>query len=103
MDKSGWDLELLEDLFVHQDVALIKSIPIAEHKQEDKLIWIHEDQGNYSVKSCYKKLQGSFTSQQVPFWTKVWRMHLPPKIKAFLWQLFSKSLPTVDQLRARRV
>lgn len=48
VEKSGWDLELLEDLFVHDDVALIKSVPIAEHQQEDKLIWMEEEQGNKS-------------------------------------------------------
>nr|GMC57892.1 uncharacterized protein LOC109177101 [Ipomoea batatas] len=48
VEKSGWDLELLEDLFVHDDVALIKSVSIAEHQQEDKLIWMEEEQGNKS-------------------------------------------------------
>nr|GMC90723.1 FT-interacting protein 1-like [Ipomoea batatas] len=38
MEKSDWDVELLEDLFADEDVSLIKSIPIADSPQRDRLI-----------------------------------------------------------------
>ncbi|XP_019181959.1 PREDICTED: uncharacterized protein LOC109177106 [Ipomoea nil] len=96
MDKYDWDGEILDDLFVQEDVSLIKSIPIPTSHHEDRLIWVNEENGVYTVKSCYRKLQIPLQNQQPPFWTYVWKMKLPPKIKSFVWHLCSNSLPTTD-------
>ncbi|XP_019189724.1 PREDICTED: uncharacterized protein LOC109184133 isoform X2 [Ipomoea nil] len=74
-----------------------------EVKQHDRIIWVKDDKGVYTVKSCYQKLQGTFLTDQIPFRTKAWKLKLPPKIKTFFWQLCSSTLPTVDLLRLRRV
>ncbi|XP_019186549.1 PREDICTED: uncharacterized protein LOC109181254 [Ipomoea nil] len=36
-------------------------------------------------------------------WSKIWNLHVPPKVKCFCWQLASAFLPTRDALAAKRV
>ncbi|XP_019181954.1 PREDICTED: uncharacterized protein LOC109177101 [Ipomoea nil] len=72
MEKYDWDCEILDDLFVQEDVSLIKSIPIPTSHHEDRLIWVNEENGVYTVKSCYRKLQIPLQNQQPPFWTDLW-------------------------------
>ncbi|KAJ9176771.1 hypothetical protein P3X46_012050 [Hevea brasiliensis] len=35
------------------------------------------------------------------FWKSVWKIHLPPKLKIFLWSLLHDKLPTNDLIHAR--
>lgn len=103
VEKTDWDAELLNDIFEQEDVSWIKSIPIVDCHHRDKLIWKEDEKGVYTVKSCYGKLQNPLHNQQPLYWTSMWRMKLPPKIKSFFWQLCSNSLPTVDNLLAKHV
>nr|GMD10743.1 uncharacterized protein LOC109179787 [Ipomoea batatas] len=70
------------------EVEQINNIP-AEVKCADKIIWIDDEKGDYSVKNCYKRLMSPTSIDVDPFSTKVWKMRLPPKIKSFLWQVCS--------------
>ncbi|XP_031106110.1 uncharacterized protein LOC116010736 [Ipomoea triloba] len=129
--EPRWNDTLLNSLFNHEDLISIKSIPLPDSKMPDsiksiplpdskmpdkmiwmalpdskmpdKMIWMEDMKGVYTVKSCYKSLMGNYQSTQVPFWTKAWKFMLPPKIKAFFWQLCSNSLPTHDRLRTRNI
>ncbi|XP_031096851.1 uncharacterized protein LOC116001092 [Ipomoea triloba] len=101
--EPRWNDTLLDSLFNHEDLISIKSIPLPDSKMPDKMIWMEDMKGVYTVKSCYKSLMGNYQSTQVPFWTKAWKFMLPPKIKAFFWQLCSNSLPTHDRLRTRNI
>nr|GMC97621.1 uncharacterized protein LOC109164833 [Ipomoea batatas] len=56
-EKSGWDEDILADIFDEEDAAIIKFILIVDVKIEDKIIWIGEENGEYSVRNCYNKLQ----------------------------------------------
>lgn len=67
---STWNADLIASLFNHTDRDLILSIPLPETPSNDKIIWLHEEKGNYSVWSCYKLLRGILHQDQVPFWTR---------------------------------
>lgn len=103
MSKTNWDGEILTDIFSQHDVQQIKCIPIAENQPADRIIWTTEDKGEYTVKCCYRILQGTMLVSQKPFWTRMWKMRLPPKIKAFFWKLCSGILPTTVLLRTKMV
>lgn len=54
--KTSWEDNLLVNLFNQQEVNLIKSIPISDTKCGDKIIWVEEEKGDFTVKSCYGNL-----------------------------------------------
>lgn len=103
MQKDGWENDILKDLFSEADVSQILSIPVAETKIADHLIWMGEKKGNFSVSSCYKMLQSNHNDDPVPTWSKMWKLRLPPKVKIFCWQLNTHSLPTYGMLRTKQI
>uniref|UniRef100_A0A803P1R5 RNase H type-1 domain-containing protein n=1 Tax=Cannabis sativa TaxID=3483 RepID=A0A803P1R5_CANSA len=54
---GSWDSEILDDLFEDRDKKLIMDIPLHISQGKDKLNWIYETSGFYSVKITYKLLQ----------------------------------------------
>nr|GLL33094.1 uncharacterized protein LOC109167502 [Ipomoea trifida] len=74
MDKSGWDEEILDDIFVADDKEKILRIPLSLSDHEDRIIWNREEKGSYSVRSCYKALSGYHIAQQNSRWTKLWHL-----------------------------
>ncbi|XP_019172068.1 PREDICTED: uncharacterized protein LOC109167502 [Ipomoea nil] len=99
----SWNATLIGSTFSQVDRDLILSIPLPNSPTNDKIIWMHDEKGKFTVRSCYKHILGNMDHLQPPFWTRAWKLNLPPKIKSFLWQLCSSSLPTCDNLRSRHV
>lgn len=54
--KDCWDTNLLQDMFNHRDIELIKTIPISKNVQQDSWFWILEQSGLFTLKSCYRNL-----------------------------------------------
>lgn len=106
LDGTGWDTDLILDIFVEDKAYLILSIPV--HPEErDRWYWRKEKLGTYSVKSAYSLIQDSKTQHSTignsGLWRRLWNLQIPPKIKSFLWRACSECFPTKDLLRARRV
>ncbi|KAI5347913.1 hypothetical protein L3X38_000800 [Prunus dulcis] len=58
---------------------------------EDKCIWQPTSNGQFSVKTAYNTFyldEGSANSK----WDFIWKLHVPPKVKTFLWLLCPKKL-----------
>ncbi|CAH9083997.1 unnamed protein product [Cuscuta epithymum] len=100
---EDWDLDILKDLFNERDIDLIRSIPISNRLVEDRLIWSGEQNGCFSVKSCYRQVVGEFRPEEWLGWTAMWKFQLPPKIKHFFWQVCTNCLPTTSNLIRRGV
>ncbi|CAH9106024.1 unnamed protein product, partial [Cuscuta epithymum] len=100
---EDWDLDILKDLFNERDIDLIRSIPISNRLVEDRLIWSGEQNGCFSVKSCYRQVVGEFRQEEWLGWTAMWKFQLPPKIKHFFWQVCTNCLPTTSNLIRRGV
>ena len=43
------------------------------------------------------------SSNNSPFWQKLWKICVPPKIKNFIWRAATNCLPTKEILRRRHV
>ncbi|XP_058727076.1 uncharacterized protein LOC131598498 [Vicia villosa] len=93
------------------DVSHISSIPLSFHLPEDKLIWHHESNGEYSVRSAYH-IQGGMRNTDRPgsssldyhgFWKQLWKLKVNPKIKNFMWRVIKNILPTKENLRNKGV
>ncbi|XP_031099714.1 uncharacterized protein LOC116003913 [Ipomoea triloba] len=100
-DGSGWDVECVKDVFNVQDANAILNIPVSLHKPPNAWVWTGESKGNYSVKSCYRLLCGEI--QQHEPWNLIWKLHDPPKVKLFYWQLASSILPMLDALLTKHI
>ncbi|XP_031112245.1 uncharacterized protein LOC116016226 [Ipomoea triloba] len=98
-----WDEDSIVNIFNERDANLILSIPIAKTKREDELFWPEEDNGKFSVKSCYRVLSTVPRNITEEKWTSMWNLWLPAKIKNFFWQACTQCLPTADRLIAKKV
>ncbi|KAJ1685322.1 hypothetical protein LUZ63_016712 [Rhynchospora breviuscula] len=109
LPTSGlWDIQKLLTMLNMSSALHILSNPQkipTTTGQPDRLVWIPERSGTFSVKSAYKTIQLS-RQQTTPaqphpvdfFWKNI---SLKPKIKLFLWKLCAKALPTCSRLAAR--
>lgn len=110
LSTRRWNLELLREVFVPEDVNLIwKHQPVIA--RPDGFLWKHNRSGNFSVKSAYALaqelkirkdfpevlIQPSFNSVK----EKVWKVSTAPKIRTFIWKALSDALPVVDLISKR--
>ena len=105
--RVAWDEDLVRDMFNPRDAQLILNIPLSSDRQEDSWFWAFESSGQFSVKSTYKYLQLGAEVDTQPghnnFWSKIWKLRVPPKVKDLLWRASSNCLPTKVQLRLKFV
>ena len=92
------------------DKEMVMSIPISWQGGVDYLAWHFEKNEQYSVKSGYQlaisnKIResgsNSFVSQS--WWLRMWRLHIPPKVKIFVWRACLNAFPSLQNLCTRKV
>lgn len=94
----GWDDEILRDICNDRDRKLIETIPIPIRSREDSWFWLMEDKDDFTVRSCYRKLQGDIHCPDAIFWKRIWSLKLPSKILNFVWRTCRNCLPTAGAL-----
>lgn len=70
-ELGGWDVDILNDICNERDRNLIQQISISVRSKEDSWFWMLEDKGNFTVRSCYRKLRGEVTCLDGDFLEKV--------------------------------
>ncbi|XP_026416490.1 uncharacterized protein LOC113311920 [Papaver somniferum] len=91
-ENNTWDLDLLQSLFVLEDVKKISSLRINTNKK-DELKWVHTRSGNFTIKSTYNVYMNiSRSVEDTYFWKKVWSLDCLPKIKYFMWKISAEML-----------
>jgi ribonuclease HI len=104
---KSWDTNKVLSLFPETMAAAILNTPLLEEVKEDRLVWIFENHGNYSVKSGYRNYIKSTTAgdntRVEGAWSSLWRVAAPPKTKHLLWRICRGCLPTRVRLRGRHV
>lgn len=102
-----WNVDLAHTLFPLQVVRDIVTTPVLQASIDDRRIWRFTSDGLYTVKSGYRiyceevvnknhlKMDGS--------WPTIWSLHVPPKVRSFLWRAHRGCLPTRMKLRSRHV
>ena len=80
----------------------------------DKMYWLHHKTGAYTVRLGYhvarmlsREKTGvgecSRPSRGSHLWAKLWKLHVPNKIKIFGWRVCQNILPTKDALFRRKI
>ncbi|CAN1241903.1 Putative ribonuclease H protein At1g65750 [Linum perenne] len=103
----SWDEELLEELFVPEDVeAILRILPLTDNG-EDAMIWHVSSDGAYSVKSAYKEVTERAPNRDQlrvqGAWKLLWEMNLPPKTLHFAWRVGRGILPLRQTLQRRNL
>ncbi|CAN1164032.1 Putative ribonuclease H protein At1g65750 [Linum perenne] len=102
-----WDEEHVYSLFNDKDAAIILSMPLPRSLGSDYLIWHFDKLGRYSVRSAYRAYMERVVRREhlviVGNWTAIWRTHLLPKVKHFIWCLGRGVLFTKESLHQRGI
>jgi len=112
-----WDVQLIQDIFWPEDVAVIMQIPI-DHDMDDLPAWHFDAKGLFSVKSAYMvavsrrdvkagrdaSTSGSSRGDNGDFeWYRIWKLQIPNIVKMFMWRLAHNSLPVRKNVSRRGV
>ncbi|KAK2653505.1 hypothetical protein Ddye_013361 [Dipteronia dyeriana] len=86
-DSGGWNIDLLHNIVIAEDVDQILSF-------NDSLIWHFDKSGEYSVRIGYRVAKGmalvgvpsaSSLEDLASWWRTLWRLKISSKIKLFMW------------------
>ena len=51
-ESGEWNLNLINQVFFHEDATSILSIPLSHHKPKDRMIWAFTPKGCFTVNSA---------------------------------------------------
>ncbi|BFG21667.1 hypothetical protein CerSpe_079410 [Prunus speciosa] len=116
MDKVShqWNFQNVDMVLDRETKDAIRSIPIGNVGNPDRIVWPWSANGEYSVKSGYHRIHAlrfdlsgvSAHSSHIinpVVWKELWSLVSQPKIKLFLWRLLSRSLATCLNLFRRKI
>jgi hypothetical protein len=102
-----WDKCRIESIFPTHIAKRIFGIPLFDTLEDDKLAWVDNTNGVYSVKSGYKvmlNITGKLHEVSLhESWHSLWNISAPPKAKHLLWRICQGCLPTRMRLQEKRV
>ena len=90
---NDWEMEEIQRL-----ISLISNKNISQ-KERDKIFWLVDKKGEYTVKANYRHLEGD-TSEDIPTGL-IWNNCIPPKVSVFTWEVWWSKVLTMDHLKKR--
>ncbi|XP_026410873.1 uncharacterized protein LOC113306111 [Papaver somniferum] len=101
-----WNIELINSFFTLENAQKIANIRIP-FTGDDRLVWLHTKNGEFSVKTCYKALYGEINylhnpHPSQPTYKALWSFPTLHKIHLFLWKCIENALPTGVRLSQYR-
>ncbi|KAF7835257.1 cAMP-regulated phosphoprotein-like protein [Senna tora] len=107
-ESNSWNLQLVHQSFDTTVAEEILKIPLSKRVREDGWMWVLSNTGVFTVKTAYKAMHQSYTSNNrwvahKGVWKRVWNMNVPPKIRNFMWRACRNILPTCTMLRNRGI
>ncbi|KAF3436812.1 hypothetical protein FNV43_RR19565 [Rhamnella rubrinervis] len=101
-DGRDWNREVLDNLCVRDSVEAIMKIDWPSLQQEDKLLWLGDAAGNFSVKSCYMEIiKHRAANEADPIWNLLWKSCIHERLKVHLWRMAAEVLPTRERIATR--
>ena len=102
----------IDRLFLPDEAATIKAIPLSLFDQTDLPFWPYTRDGVFSIKSGYHRsmeledieLNGA-TNDGItsPVWKAIRRMQVPNRVKSLVWRAGRNALPTRINLVRRHI
>ena len=110
-DTRRWRADLVKSLFLPFEARTILNIPISYNLLEDKIIWVGNNKGVFTVKSAScvalnmvdssEEGESSYGDPRDLLWKKVWHLNIPSKIIIFAWRACVDALLTMVNLQKR--
>ncbi|CAJ2674072.1 unnamed protein product [Trifolium pratense] len=101
------DSHVINNLFDQGTADAILRTPLFQQVTSDKLVWKAEKKGNYTVKIAYRlcveELLDTSHLSRPGFWSGIWRLKVPPKVKNLLWRICRGCFPTRARLRDKGI
>lgn len=100
-------------MLYREEAEAIFYIPLSKRLLPDTVVWLPKKDGEYSVQSGYftarkvqKELLGfeecSESNTNSMIWSRLWKLHIPNKVKIFGWRVGQEILPTrVNLVKAK--
>ncbi|KAL2938250.1 hypothetical protein RDABS01_021699, partial [Bienertia sinuspersici] len=109
--NQEWHASKVWLCFEKDSAQRILSTYLPKRETEDEVIWLHREDGEYSVKSRYRFLQEQKVSQELrgkvdstfSFWKKLWKTSMSQRWRTFCWKLAHNALSTRDNLLKRNI
>ena len=79
-----WNLTMLSELFDANSIEAILKIMLPASPQEDRLIWVVDPKGKFSVKSAFKLSQSPIMADPVVDWSTLWKLKIHDRLKMFI-------------------
>ncbi|CAA7029802.1 unnamed protein product [Microthlaspi erraticum] len=103
-----WNANLIRRVLPAYEREILGIIP-GNYATEDRLAWLPQANGEYSVKTGYHTARARTPDEVVPAsangsfnWiTDIWKGYYAPKLKIFLWKSVQGALPVGENLAAR--
>lgn len=122
-ETATWNEPLIRSLFDDQRVREILATPIELPTEEDRMVWVKNKKGTYTVKSGYYSNRDNTPNKHVTaensshpaaaatssyqpkpaLWKFIWQSEILPKVKHFLWNACQNAIPTMDNLHKRKI
>ncbi|CAL1356041.1 unnamed protein product [Linum trigynum] len=103
-----WDDTMLESCFSADMVHAIRQIPLRDLGEPDCMIWADSKDGRYTARDGYRTWLGKHQQEvgdrsmgEPAIWNRLWAMHVPPKVKIFMWKFMRGALATGEQVSKR--
>jgi hypothetical protein len=90
----SWDLPKLKEILCIDSMEAIKRIPIPLIPILDRLVWMLDPKGKFSVQSAFNNSLPSLTIIPETPWTKISKLNVHERYKMLLWRIGSNILPT---------
>ncbi|XP_062005931.1 uncharacterized protein LOC133723119 [Rosa rugosa] len=110
LQGGGIYMNKVQQLFVPQDVALVKSLVLSERNLNDRRVWHLDSKGQFTVKSACKlclglqhAANGGGAAVISKVWKGVWQACIPGTARICIWKVLQNILPTVDRLVSKGV
>ena len=95
LETKSWRFSMLEEMFDLESANAISNIVLPLVPRNDKLIWIDDPKGMFSVKSALKLHQCHLWPENPnPIWQKLWKCKIHERLKTLVWRIGSGALPT---------
>jgi hypothetical protein len=97
-----WEYDLIHNL-----MAMLEEVVFGG--EEDKWVWIPEEDGLFSIKSAYSVLENIFLLEDdvgdfnEGVFSSLWKNPAPYKVVEFSWSLLLDRIPTGDNLAIRHI
>ncbi|KAB1997650.1 hypothetical protein ES319_D12G038100v1 [Gossypium barbadense] len=106
--QQRWKEDVITSIFDAEEAAAILCIPLPRSVEEDKVVWMGDCTGEYSVRGGYRVLINSGNTNEnslhnTEVYRKLWLLDIPAKSKTTIWRMMYNFIPTPHILYNRRI